>query len=181
MSKPVPYTDSMQSIWATIEDSLKAVHVQTDGILSSGPKLEDVHKEIGPLSKEIAAEQETVHAEISSLKEVARVDIQKQVIAALDDHIKSQLQQEIASQVKAQFDVQIRAYIPVPMSKQVEENRAQIEKVKHSRVNEDARRENSSIQDTDFDESLKPVLMDNGEISTVYPADLRSLFAYDGT
>ncbi|KDQ27613.1 hypothetical protein PLEOSDRAFT_1104295 [Pleurotus ostreatus PC15] len=179
MSKPVPYTDSMQSIWATIEDSLKAVHAQTDGLLSSGPKLEDVQKEIDPLSKEIAAEQETVHAEISSLKEVARVDIQKQVIAALDDHIKSQLQQEIASQVKAQFDVQIRAYIPVPMSKQVEENRAQIEKVKHSRVNEDARRENSSIQDTDLNESLKPVLMGNGEISSVYPADLLSLFAYD--
>ncbi|KAJ8514456.1 hypothetical protein ONZ45_g8009 [Pleurotus djamor] len=171
----------IQSYFSNIEQSLAALSSQSLELSKAGPTIEDVEQQLQPLKKQIDAESVTLDKDIIALKETVRSDLKIQVIDALRDRIQSQVRLEVASQVKAQFDVQIRDYIPISLAEQVEQNKAQIEKVKCSRMNSEARRDNSGIQDTDLDEPFQVILMDNGERSDVWPADLRSLFAYEGS
>jgi len=42
-----------------------------------------------------------------------------------------------------------------------------------------ARSKNAFVENVDLDEDLAPLLTSDGQVSGVYPFNLRSLFAYD--
>jgi hypothetical protein len=110
----------------------------------------------------------------------------------LDDVIRS----EVLKQVEEQVDTQIVEHIPVGLQQQAEESNKQVQDVKISLANSyvvimitgamlditsKSRITNSRIQSGDLDEPLAPILNSKGKKSSLYPSNLRSLFAYDGT
>ncbi|KAG6902366.1 hypothetical protein C0995_000928 [Termitomyces sp. Mi166 len=100
------------------------------------------------------------------------------MVSAWED-ISAWVKSEIALQVRKQVNEQIREYIPVPLQQQVSENKKQIFDIKISLLNSKARARNSTLKTTNLDEPLMALYKLDGNKSNLYPADLRSLFAYD--
>ncbi len=116
--------------------------------------------------------------------------------------IHEQIKLEVAKQVKDQMDAQMDEHLPVPLGRQAEESRRQIVEVKHAfensyayissnqrqtahgcRACREARRKNSGLRPSpsNMNDTLEVVLKPDGTKSTLYPANLRSLFSYDST
>lgn len=113
----------------------------------------------------------------------------------MDNVIRS----EVLKQVEKQVNAQIVEHIPVGLQQQAEESNEQVRDIMTSLTNSyvmiliigamaavldvqkisKSRIANSNIQSGDLDEPLAPILNSEGKKSSIYPANLRSLFAYD--
>ncbi|KAG6889925.1 hypothetical protein C0992_003520 [Termitomyces sp. T32_za158] len=101
-----------------------------------------------------------------------KIDLQNRLRKDISERVKS----EIALQVREQVNEQIEEYIPVPLRQQMLDNRNKISDIK---ISLEARARNSTLKATNLDEPLMPLYKPDGSKSHLYPADLRSLFAYD--
>jgi len=102
-------------------------------------------------------------------------EVEEQLRSELDDVIRS----EVLKQVEEQVNAQIVEHIPISFQKQAEESNEQVRNVQTSLTNSKSRIANSRIQSGDLDEPLAPILNSEGKRSSLYPSNLRSLFAYD--
>jgi len=114
----------------------------------------------------------------------------------MDEQIRAQI--EIQSQ--QQIQIQIKEYLPTSLQQQSEECKGQIKELEWSLKNSSvhfgvccitssftkricfsaARRSNARLPVTDLDEPLRVVLKADGTRSRWFPANLKSLCAYDG-
>ncbi|KAF9565581.1 hypothetical protein CPC08DRAFT_704565 [Agrocybe pediades] len=86
---------------------------------------------------------------------------------------------EITKQVKEQVDEQIVEHLPQSLQEQAEESKKQVEDVKISLANSEARLQNSFVQTDYVYDRLAPILSAKGEMSPYYPVNVKSLFTYD--
>ncbi|KAF9451483.1 hypothetical protein P691DRAFT_663049, partial [Macrolepiota fuliginosa MF-IS2] len=94
--------------------------------------------------------------------------------------IKDQVRAAIGVQTKHQVNRQIVRYVPVPLEKQAIDSKRRLAEVKIALANSEARAQNAMLDSSSEYEPLAVVLTDSGERSAYYPADLGSLFSYDG-
>ncbi|KAF9485938.1 hypothetical protein BDN70DRAFT_794633 [Pholiota conissans] len=91
----------------------------------------------------------------------------------------SLIRAEISKQVKEQVDEQITEHLPQSLQEQADESRRQLEGIKISLENSQARMANSFIGTNNLDDPLTPILTPDGKASRFYPPNTRSLFGYD--
>ncbi|KJA28940.1 hypothetical protein HYPSUDRAFT_128453, partial [Hypholoma sublateritium FD-334 SS-4] len=89
------------------------------------------------------------------------------------------IREETIKQVKEQVDVQISEHLPESLQTQLDESKRQLEGIKISLRNSQARMTNSYIGTTNLDDPLSPILTPGGLSSPYYPPNARSLFGYD--
>ena len=133
-------------------------------------------------------EEQLRYALQSSIETIIRLNYRSE----LDNVIRS----EVLKQVEKQVNAQIVEHIPVGLQQQAEESDEQVRDIKLSLTNSyviiiiigavldiqkisKSRIANSYIQSRDLDEPLAPILNSEGRKSSLYPSNLRSLFAYD--
>jgi len=111
---------------------------------------------------------------------MVRDHLKNQITEHMKPQIKEQIQTEITLQVDKQVATQIKDHLPVSLEDQIADSKKQLEEVRQSLHNSEARRANSVLRTPrDLSESLAVVLKADGNKSEFYPADLRSLFSYD--
>lgn len=113
--------------------------------------------------------------------------------------IKDQVRAAIKAQTKRQVDKQIVRYVPIPLDKQVADSKKRLCEAKIALANSyvhpsrqgvwlflirsgfrEARAQNATLDMSCEYEPLAIILAESGERSEYYPADLGSLFSYDG-
>ncbi|TFK44870.1 hypothetical protein BDQ12DRAFT_673727 [Crucibulum laeve] len=116
---------------------------------------------------------------MAELKARLTGEIKRQVFLTAINHVKQQVPIEIRRQTEQQVEVQIRGYIPIPLRQQAVENKRQLAEMKASLANSKSRIRNESLDMASQDEPLTPIYLLDGTKSKYFPADLRSLLAYD--
>lgn len=94
--------------------------------------------------------------------------------------IRSQVKATIQEQIKQEVKNQITSYIPVPLEEQIADTKKRLNDARIALANSEARAQNAAVDINSEYEPLAPVLTDSGNKSAFYPADLGSLFSYDG-
>ncbi|KAF9012482.1 hypothetical protein BDQ17DRAFT_1343986 [Cyathus striatus] len=95
------------------------------------------------------------------------------------EDIRQQVRAEIVTQTRQQVSAILPEFIPVPLCKQVEENKQLLCGLRTSLANSESRTTNQMLQSSSLDEPFAPIYMPNGKISELFPVDLRSLLYYE--
>ncbi|GAW08830.1 2-hydroxyacid dehydrogenase [Lentinula edodes] len=125
-----------------------------------------------------AAHEGEINEIKSRIREVYPNEVVQQLSPGIRDHIKAEVQALTKDELKTQFP----KLMPVSLKQQLDDTNKQLRKTKNAYENSEARSFNSSIDIVDAvtrNEQLKLVLRPDGEKSSLWPADLNSLFAYD--
>jgi len=129
--------------------------------------------------EEIRRHEEDQQNLIEQIKLSFADEIKKQVNLQIRKELDEAIRSEVSKQVEEQVDVRIVQHIPVSLQQQAEESKEQLRDINTSLANSKARITNSYIQSGNLDEPLAPILNSEGKQSSLYPSNLRSLFAYD--
>ncbi|KAF5380386.1 hypothetical protein D9615_004712 [Tricholomella constricta] len=169
----------MQHTLGGLDTTLKIFNEQSS-VFSAGVAPEmDRTADIQDLQKRLNDHSKTQRRFIRGAKKTIREDFKKTISDRLRNDVSAQIKREVAMQVKDQVDQQIRDHIPTPLEQQALDNKRQISKIKASLTNSEARAKNSTLQASNLDEPLMPILKPDGSKSHLFPADLRSLFSYE--
>ncbi|PPQ88461.1 hypothetical protein CVT25_011587 [Psilocybe cyanescens] len=106
-------------------------------------------------------------------------DIRQEAEASVRNKIGDLVRKEVARQVKEQVAEQIKEHLPDSLQQQADESKRQLDGIKISLRNSEARIQNSFIQTNGLMDPLAPILMTTGEKSPLYPSNAWSLLNYD--
>ncbi|KIY50285.1 hypothetical protein FISHEDRAFT_71893 [Fistulina hepatica ATCC 64428] len=141
---------------------------------------ESITKELTDLQHSLAEHKNDIEKKHEQLRLVLREKggEREGAMKRVLDNIQVLIKETVANSVKKEVDANIKEWIRVP----VETRRAQLEKqigrMDIALTNSNARRRNAQLQPGDLDEPIGPIFRDNGTKSSLFPADLRSLYSY---
>ncbi|RPD78469.1 hypothetical protein L226DRAFT_457423 [Lentinus tigrinus ALCF2SS1-7] len=163
--------------------SFRTLNEQSAQVCKLGPTMDTAKEELVVLRREIKAHDTLQEERVADVRKMIKVEIKELAGKALREQIHEQIKLEVAKQVKEQMEAQIHEHLPVPLAQQAEESRHQIVEVTHALENSEARRKNANLRPSpsNLSDALEVVLKPDGTKSKLYPANLRSLFAYDNT
>ncbi|OCH89883.1 hypothetical protein OBBRIDRAFT_793874 [Obba rivulosa] len=147
--------------------------------VSNVQAMDNASKQLQELASDMRSHQKKQSTRIEGVKTVLKTKLKDQVAEQMKAQIQEQIKAEILLQVKVQIDLQIREHLLVPLQDVVGESKRQLVEVDHALQNSSARRVNALLRGTNLDDTLGVVLKPDGSKSKLYPANLRSLFAYD--
>jgi len=184
---PLPETAAIRELLAAMKGTLSTLgqtfdtlNDQSAKVSSLGPTMVDTTQQIQLIRRQIRSQDKKQEARIKEVKRMVRDQLKNEITERMKPQIKEQIEAEITLQVAKQVTVQIKDHLPVSLEDQVADNKTQFEVVKHSLINSEARRLNSSLRSPrDLAEPLTVVLKANGQKSSFFPADLTTLFSYD--
>ncbi|KAJ7594965.1 hypothetical protein C8J56DRAFT_453530 [Mycena floridula] len=171
--------DSMTATLDGIEQNFVTLSVQSTLLKAISPTTGQTAIDLEDLRKRVRLNGKQQKKDIAEVKRAIREDIKKEIMTILDPEIRELIKAEVCRQVAAQVEEQMIEHIPVPLRQQKLENQQQLEEVKVSYKNSEARRRNSRIEfATGQNEALNIVMNCQGQRSELYPYDLRSLCTY---
>jgi len=147
--------------------------------VANAQAMENASKQLEELRSDMQTYQKKQNSRVEGVKSMIQTKLKDQVAEQMKAQVDEQIKVEIALQVKAQVDLQIREHLTASLKEVVDESKRQLAEVAHALQNSEARRTNALLRSTSLDEALAVVLKPDGCKSKLYPANLRSLFAYD--
>ncbi|RDX48027.1 hypothetical protein OH76DRAFT_1353164 [Lentinus brumalis] len=171
---------NMKATYGTMY-SFRALNDQSEQVSKLGPTMDTAKEQLLVLRRQMKEHDQSQEGRVADVRRMIKDDIKVEAGNALRSQIHDQIKIEVAKQVKDQMDAQMHEHLPVPLTQQAEESRRQIVEVKHALENSEARRKNSGLRPSpsNMNDTLEVVLKPDGTKSTLYPANLRSLFSYD--
>jgi len=89
------------------------------------------------------------------------------------------VREEIKTQTHEQVKNQLKERMPVALEDQATESSQQLHDVRAALTNAESRRANAILRASNLDDHLAVILKSNGEPSSLFPQDLKTLFSYD--
>ncbi|KAF9469997.1 hypothetical protein BDZ94DRAFT_48995 [Collybia nuda] len=172
------WPNSVAASFGDLNKLLEALNEKSSEYVGDMPTQRSTH-EIQELNQIIRTHRRRQDERLREAKKAAQDDLKSRISDRLRRDINQHIRSEIVTQVRQQVDIQIAHYIPVSLGQQALDIREQLKETETSLQNSEARMRNSSIQYTDLDEPLAPILVRDGTTSSLYPSDLRSLFCYE--
>ncbi|KAF8891758.1 hypothetical protein BD779DRAFT_1512952 [Infundibulicybe gibba] len=171
---------AMSSTLGGLGRSFETLGEQSTKLTTLGPRVEDISRELQELQRKLQEHDRTQRESIREMKKNMRGTISKELFQTFNRPlIKARVASEIKAQAKEQVDIQIRNYIPVSLRQQVLDNERHLKEANVSILNSESRIQNAALDLDNQDEPLAPILKTDGSRSKLFPADLRSLFAYE--
>ncbi|PIL34064.1 hypothetical protein GSI_03775 [Ganoderma sinense ZZ0214-1] len=171
----------MKATLGQLDQTFRTLNEQSAQVKSLGPTMELAVGQLSSLRHQIHAQEKKQEVRVEEIRRMIREDIKLKVADEMREQIRKQVPLEIAKQAREQIGLQIRDVLPVSLKTQAKESRDYLEEVKHALENSEARRKNSVLKPSpnNLADGLAVVLKPDGTKSKLYPANLRSLFAYD--
>lgn len=168
----------MKSTLGTLGQTFDTLNSQSDRITSLGPTV-DSSRQISSLRRQIRHQDKKQDERVMEVKHMIKDVLKEHIANDMRAQIEEQIRAEIAMQVKQEVSAQIVEHLPISLQEQAEQSKRQLQDVKQSLVNSEARRANAGLRANNLDDPLVRVLKPDGTESKLFPADLRSLFGYD--
>ncbi|KAK7473063.1 hypothetical protein VKT23_001166 [Stygiomarasmius scandens] len=171
---------SMSDALDKLETSFGELNEEASQVENLGPTSQEIESQLRQLRQDVDKHGQEQHVQLESVKKWIREDARDDIISQLTPDIKSNIQAEIVRKVKEEVDLQFKDHVPISLEQQLEETEKQLQEVKISFKNSEARRINNTLDmGLIQDEPLLPILKSDGKESDLYPADLISLLCYD--
>lgn len=148
----------------------------TARVASLAPAMQAAHQ-IKQLKRQLAVQDSRQEERVQNLKVLLRDVIKAQIGDHLRYHIHLIIQERVQQEVARRVEDQLNKQFPPKLRDQLNRHKNQLEGVKRSLWDENARRQNSLLKDHQLEEPLSPLMMENGGISTIFPKTLRDLFS----
>ncbi|KIK69049.1 hypothetical protein GYMLUDRAFT_91451 [Collybiopsis luxurians FD-317 M1] len=151
-------------------------------IHAAGYFVQDVERHARQLNKDVTQYKKEHTKDVDGIKARIRENYPKQIKADLSPEIRKSIESEVHAIAQKEIDKQFKALMPDTLQKQLEQTNEQLSLAKAAYINSESRRTNSNIDimvAACMNDELKPVLKADGKQSSLWPADLNSLFAYD--
>jgi len=168
----------MKSTLNTLGATFDSLGEQSARVASLGPQLDSAHQ-IHQLRRQMRAQEKHQDARINDIKTLVKDNLKVQIAEHMREQIAEQIKAEIALQTKAEVEGQINNHLPIPLAVQAAESKQQLDEVRVSLMNSEARRHNSHLRSNNLDETLAVLYRADGSSSIHYPANLRTLFSYE--
>jgi len=169
---------TMKSMLDTLNATFETLGQQSEKVNGLGTSLDASHQ-ITSLRRQMRSQDKKQDARITEVKHMVREVLKDQIADHMRSQIEEQIRAEIALQVRHQVAEQLADHLPIPLDVQAEESRKQLNEVRSSLVNSEARRANSALRANNIDDQLHHVLKPDGSKSELFPRDLKMLFGYD--
>ncbi|KAI0717286.1 hypothetical protein C8T65DRAFT_572214 [Cerioporus squamosus] len=171
---------SMKATYGSMYQSFRALNEQSEQVSKLGPTMDAAKENLIIIRRQIQEHDHSQEGRVAEVRKMIKEEIKVVAGNALRDQIRDQIKLEVAKQVREQMEAQMHEHLPVPLAQQADESRQQIVEVKHA-CRELARRKNAGLRPSpsNLNDPLEVVLKPDGTKSSLYPANLRSLFAYD--
>ncbi|KDR75722.1 hypothetical protein GALMADRAFT_140335 [Galerina marginata CBS 339.88] len=151
----------------------------TDKFIGFPSQYETTQQEVEACSRKIDEHKRSTEEILSEIKSKLNEDINQEVATSVRSRMADMLRDEVGRQVKEQVDEQIKEHLPESLQQQADESKRQLEEIRISLQNSEARMANSFIQTNNLFDPLSPILTSKGEKSPYYPTNARCLFGYD--
>lgn len=148
----------------------------TARVASLAPAMQAAHQ-IKQLKRQLAVQDSRQEERVQNLKVLLRDVIKAQIGDHLRYHIHLIIQERVQKEVARRVEEELNKQFPPKLRDQLNRHKNQLEGVKRSLWDEEARRHNALLKDHHLDDPMAPLMMDNGGISTIFPKTLRDLFS----
>ncbi|KAF9526643.1 hypothetical protein CPB83DRAFT_857554 [Crepidotus variabilis] len=128
---------------------------------------------------DIVQEQEYEESIFEELRNGCRALAEQAVVDCVKIEMPDLVRDAVINQVREEVDEQIGDHMPVSLKEQAVESKRQLEEIRVSLHNSEARINNSFIQISNLYDSLESVLTPDGSESPLYPPNVKSLLGYD--
>jgi len=102
--------------------------------------------------------------------------LREQIVEHLRGRVYEMVRERVARDVAAQVAQELEEQIPMTLRDEVKDHKRELEEVRRSLHNSEARRANANLRSSNLHEPLRPLLRTNGQPCTIFPRDLASLF-----
>ncbi|CAE6508001.1 unnamed protein product [Rhizoctonia solani] len=149
-------------------------------------KQEERMQEIKSLLQDVLKDQIAEHLR-AHVFEMIREKIEEYVADKIAEHLRAHvfemIREKIEEYVADKVREQLQKQIPDALREQVKDHRRHLAEVKRCLNNSEARRANATLRNhgSAIREPLHPLLMTNGNMSDLWPADLAQLFGANAT
>ncbi|KAF8583814.1 hypothetical protein K439DRAFT_1347694 [Ramaria rubella] len=171
---------TMKQTLGTLGATFDTLGEQTARIATLGPAMDAAHQ-VHRLRKQLQSQDRRHEERIGEIKVLLRDVLKDQIIAHLSTHVHEMIREGVARIVRERVANELLAQIPTHLKEQVYEHKRQIQHVKQSLFNSEARRANALLRSNHLSEPLHPLLRPNGEISSIFPKDLATLFGQNSS
>jgi len=168
--------DTMRHTLGALGQTFDALGEQTARVAGLGPAIDSAHQ-VHHLRRQLQLQERKQEERIQEVKVLLRDVLKDQIADHLRGHVYQMIREQIQGQVAEQVAIQLGEQIPASLKEQVRDHRKQIEDVRKSLFNSEARRANALLRSNHLTEHLHPLLRPNGETCAIFPKDLASLFA----
>ncbi|GAB1526654.1 hypothetical protein RhiTH_009826 [Rhizoctonia solani] len=140
----------------------------------------ETNQEILAVQRHMSRQRRKQDENIEEIKKLLREVAQEQIVEHLRNSVADQVIEIIDDFVEEEVRKQLDEIIPVELQNQVVEQKKQLEEVRRSLHNSEARRANALLRSTHMTDALHKLLLPSGMVSADFPDNLGELFAMDG-
>lgn len=170
---------TMQATLGALGTTFDYLGEQTARVAALGPAVEASHQ-IHQLRRQVHAQDRKQEERMQEIKSLLQDVLKEQIAEHLRAHVFEMIREKIEEYVADKVRDQLQKQIPDTLRQQVKEHRKHLAEVKRCLHNSEARRANATLRNhgSAIREPLHSLLMTDGNISELWPADLAQLFGY---
>ncbi|KAH7334823.1 hypothetical protein B0J17DRAFT_91280 [Rhizoctonia solani] len=170
---------TMQATLGMLGTTFDYLGEQTGRVAQLGPAVEASHQ-IHQLRRQVHAQDRKQEERMQEIKSLLQDVLKDQIAEHLRAHVFEMIREKIEEYVADKVREQLQKQIPDALREQVKDHRRHLAEVKRCLNNSEARRANATLRNhgSAIREPLHPLLMTDGNISDLWPADLAQLFGY---
>ncbi|KAF8320332.1 hypothetical protein DL93DRAFT_1833567 [Clavulina sp. PMI_390] len=150
----------------------------TARVASIAPALQAAHQ-IKQLKRQLVVQDQRQEERVQNLKVLLRDVLKAQIGDHLRHHVHLIIQEKVKERVAAHVENQLNKQFPPALREQVARHKRQLQGVKQSLWDSNARRQNAILKDHQLEEPLQPLMKPDGGISWIFPKRLADLFSLD--
>jgi len=148
----------------------------TARVASLAPALEAAHQ-IKQLKRQIVKQDDRAEERVQDLKVLVRDVLKAQIGEHLRHHVHLIIQEKVKERVAQHVETQLKIQFPDALREQVARHKLQLQGVKRSLWDSNARRQNALIKEYQLTEELHPLMMESGGVSLLFPKQLGDMFS----
>ncbi|KAB5591009.1 THP2 domain containing protein [Ceratobasidium theobromae] len=170
---------TMQATLGVLGTTFDYLGEQTARVAALGPAVEASHQ-IHQLRRQVHAQDRKQEERMQEIKSLLQDVLKEQIAEHLRAHVFEMIREKIEEYVADKVRDQLQKQIPEALRQQVKDHRKHLAEVKRCLNNSEARRANATLRNhgSAIREPLHPLLMTDGNMSELWPADLAQLFGY---
>jgi len=151
----------------------------TARVASLAPAMQAAHQ-IKQLKRQLTVQDTRQEERVQNLKVLLRDVLKAQIGDHLRYHVHMIIQEKVKERVAQHVENELNKQFPPTLREQVVRHKRQLQGVKRSLWDSNARRQNALIKDHQLTEELHPLLMESGGVSSLFPKTLGDMFSLTG-
>ncbi|QRW25405.1 hypothetical protein RhiXN_07354 [Rhizoctonia solani] len=168
---------TMQATLGMLGTTFDYLGEQTGRVAQLGPAVEASHQ-IHQLRRQVHAQDRKQEERMQEIKSLLQDVLKDQIAEHLRAHVFEMIREKVEEYVADKVREQLQKQIPDALREQVKDHRRHLAEVKRCLNNSEARRANATLRNhgSAIREPLHALLMTDGNVSDLWPADLAQLF-----